>query len=277
MYQPQDGYSGYGNFRTARPAEYYDTDQGIKKSLAHNVADSANKYSILTSKVERFTDRAPQAPFVDYNIDTAFKKSVSRAVADSPVKYAATFSKTSRFAPDPKPQAPDVVYDTDTLAFKTVAREVDEHPVKYANVHSNAPRFGLKPKSYAPDIVYDTNQHTKTSLTKSVDDSKLKYSIMRSKQDRLKALPTGATSELLGPGTYECPCPLDLKKDYSQRSFSSFASTVPRFNHKRDPTKYLGSTYTPEHDRKAWGQKHFRISPTKIQRPAYLPSVYGKS
>ncbi|KAK3236177.1 hypothetical protein CYMTET_53665 [Cymbomonas tetramitiformis] len=274
-------YSDYNNYAQSyerpRPTEHYDTDQGKKKSLFREVEDSPKKYSILTSRVDRFKEPNHQAPFADYNLDTAHKKTIKNGIDASPVKYAATFSKRNRFAKDKISDAPDKMYDTNTLHLKTLDKNIEESSVNYANVRSNAPRFGRKGLSFAPDVLYDTDQMGKASLQTAVSSSPVRYAMMKSNQPRLKERAQGCTDGELGPGTYETPCHLDLKKDWTQRSMSSFASSVPRFNSQRDPTKYLGSTYTPERDRKAWGKKHFKISSTKIQRPAYLPNVYQKT
>ena len=76
-----------------------------------------------------------------------------------------------------------------------------------------------------------------------------KYSVMRSKQPKFRKSNTFASGDL-GPGSYDTPCLLDMKRDWSSKPQSSFSSKVNRLKNYYDPSKNLGSTYTPEHDRK---------------------------
>eukprot|EP00238_Polyblepharides_amylifera_P011650 CAMPEP_0196584892 /NCGR_PEP_ID=MMETSP1081-20130531/48902_1 /TAXON_ID=36882 /ORGANISM="Pyramimonas amylifera, Strain CCMP720" /LENGTH=253 /DNA_ID=CAMNT_0041906271 /DNA_START=142 /DNA_END=900 /DNA_ORIENTATION=+ len=253
MYE-EDQYEEMPQYQHPRTTEFYNTDQGNKKTMASVVAESPKKYSILHSKVPRFKERIHQAPFADYDTNHLHKTTVTKGVEESKLKYAASFSGTDRWAKINKSEAPDKVYDTNTLHFKTLAKGVDEHHVKYANVRSKFSRFGPKTSSVGSQDVaaYNTDVLGKASLAVSVLASPKKYSIMSSKQDRLKRRQQLCTDENMGPGAYDTPCSLDMKKDWSVRSSSSFSSTVPRFNHKRDPTKNLGSTWNPEQDRKVW-------------------------
>mmetsp|Transcript_13426 Transcript_13426/g.46472 ORF Transcript_13426/g.46472 Transcript_13426/m.46472 type:complete len:276 (+) Transcript_13426:204-1031(+) len=256
-------------FQPPEPAEFYDTESCYR----HLTTKTPARYSILQSKTPRFKEHALQAPAVYYNIDTMHKKGLERAIQDSNVKYAAVFSRTERWAKDRFSAAPDITYDTDALRFSTLARRIEkETPIKYANIRSPAPRFRPTSSSAAPDKVYETDQGQVKTLRRSVVESPIRYSTMRSRALRFRDAPS-TTGGDLGPGTYDTPVPAEVQR-YRRPTgqLSSFKSGVNRLNERGDPTKYLGSTWTPEHDSKMWHRKAFTFSQTKVSRPAYLPA-----
>mmetsp|Transcript_4359 Transcript_4359/g.15111 ORF Transcript_4359/g.15111 Transcript_4359/m.15111 type:complete len:268 (-) Transcript_4359:43-846(-) len=253
-------------YEELRPTEFYDTDQGIKATLAHRIETSPIKYAIIRTSTNRFKDLTPQAPAVDYNIDTGYKKSVRKEIRDSPIRYAAVFNNTKRWMKDTHSDAPDVVYDTDRLRLSTLGRYVAEDtPIKYANVHSNAQRFSKKSSSAAPDLMYETDQGMVKTLGRSMKESAIRYSTMRSKCQRFRDEATPTSSDL-GPGSYDVPGPEVTRYDRKQQPLSSFASSVPRLHEKRDPTKNLGSTYTQARDTVHWESKSFKISRSALDR-----------
>jgi len=262
----------YPVYEVAKPTEFYDIDRGIKTSLAKRVQESPIRYSILKSATQRFRETYLEAPQVDYDIDTAHKKDIKRAVDDSKVKLAAVFSSTDRFRRPLLTEGADIVYDTNTLRFNMMGKDVDESPIKYANIRSNAKRFGQKFKTDAPDIMYETDQGQVKTLGRSVKESAIKYAVMSSKAIRFKD-PVLTTAPDIGPGTYDFPPVMELRRDQTERELSSFKSGSTRLNKKGDPTKNLGSTWNQDHDTKEWSIKSFKISNTKLSRPAYLPHV----
>jgi len=275
MYHHEEQYTP--QYVPPRPAEYYDTDCGNKMSLAKSVENSTRRYAIVGSRCARFKERLGCAPAADYDIDHLHKKGVAANVRESKQKYAASFSRTSRWSKSHgRSDAPDKHYDTNTLHMRTLAKKVEEHPLTFANMRSKFSRFGPRPGVPVPlDVTYDTDVLEKASLHKAVEGSSRRYAVMSSKQDRLKARQAPASGEL-GPGAYDTPCLLDMRRDWTQRAHSSFASSVDRLKSYRDPTKNLGSTWTPEQDRKEWSSKGHKFSTAKITRPAYLPSAYEK-
>mmetsp|Transcript_34633 Transcript_34633/g.58193 ORF Transcript_34633/g.58193 Transcript_34633/m.58193 type:complete len:280 (+) Transcript_34633:221-1060(+) len=276
--QPQ--YTDYlPKFEPPKPAEYYNTDCGNKKSLARCVQDSSKRYAIVSSSTSRFPDRQIGCGnFADYDIDHMNKTSVARGVKESKMKYAATFSSSERWSKTTHSEAPDKSYNTDALRMRTLATIVNESPLRYSNIRSKYSRFGPTTTSCAPDIVYNTDLLNKQSLGESVRTSTRRYAVMKSKQDRLKEENKGKdTGDNLGPGAYDTPCHLDLKRDWRSGPLSSFSSRVERFSAKRDPTKNLGSTYTQEWDKRSWAGHGCKISKSKISRPSYLPDAYEKS
>lgn len=122
---------------------------------------------------------------------------------------------------------------------------------------------------------YPTDQGLVKTLSRSVNESPIRYSTMRSKAVRFKPV-APPTSDNLGPGSYDLPCLADVQRyRRTQGQLSSFKSTVPRLNPKSDPAKYLGSTWSPEHDGREWGRRGFHISQTKLRSPAYIPNFWS--
>eukprot|EP00959_Pyramimonas_sp_CCMP1952_P465876 9489054-Pyramimonas_sp.AAC.1 len=278
MYEQHEPHEYLPKFEPPKPAEYYNTDCGNKKSLARCVQDSAKRYAIIASNTPRFKERYHGAPFVDYDIDHLHKTSVASGVQRSKMKYAATFSNSERWCKMSYSEGPDKCYNTDAFNQRTLATAVKESPVRYSNIRSKYSRFGPTTTSNAPDIVYNTDLLNKQSLCESVRTSTRRYAVMRSKQERLRGWNGFSTGPDMGPGAYNTPCPLDLKRSWRDSPMSSFSSSVPRFNTKRDPTKNLGSTYTLDWDRKVWaGKGGGKMSETKIMRPSYLPNAYAKN
>ena len=227
----------------------------------------------MHSTTERFPDKVyGQTPFGVYNTDTGHKKTVSTGVRDSKQLLAASFSKSSRWSQSLKTSAPDVVYDTDVGRFKTLSTEVGDSPITYSIVRSKYRRLGpLTSPTDAPDVEYDTNVLHKAAMTTAVQRSPLKYSIIHSSTKRFPDRIVSSTPNTLGPGSYDPPPMLDLRRSQSLKPLSSFSSTSTRFGEKQDPTKWLGGTWSPEKDKKKWAEKGNTFSKAEVRRPQYLP------
>lgn len=275
--EPQYNYYHEPQYQPPRPAEYYDTDCGNKASLARSVETSTRRYAIMGSKCPRFKDTHSCAPAADYNIDHLHKKGVSASVRESKQKYAASFSRTARWGKAHKIlDTPDKYYETDFGPSATLYKKCQENPQTYAIMRSKFSRFGPKPGIAPPtDVDYNTDVLNKASLETVVGASNQRYSVMRSRQPRLRMENTFSSGDL-GPGAYDTPCLLDMRRDWTARAQSSFVSAVPRLKVTRDPTKNLGSTWTPEHDRKVWQDKGNKFSTAAITRPSYLPEAYDE-
>lgn len=284
MYQEAaDGMRGFEDAYTSayqppRASDYYDIDQGSKSSMARDIARSVRRYAIMQSNVPRFQGKFEyKAPAVNYNVDHMHKRTVATTSLHSPRKYAATFSGSQRWGKDTYSEAPDITYDTDSLSKRTMYTAVMQHPRSYANMRSRAPRFTRK-ASEVMDIMYDTDTLGKASFASAVAASQRKYAVLQSRTDRWPKATEQGAGALLGPGAYDTPCAMDLRKDWAQRPLSSFQSKANRLNAKRDPSKNLGGTWTLNSDTQVWHGPHFKNkwNPTKYTRPSYLPSAYDE-
>ena len=56
--------------------------------------------------------------------------------------------------------------------------------------------------------------------------SQRKYAVLQSRTDRWPKATEQGAGALLGPGAYDTPCAMDLRKDWAQRPLSSFQSKV---------------------------------------------------
>jgi len=260
-------------YRKPEPAEWYNTDAGNKETLQTRVMNSPHRYAILGSNSERFSDKVyGETPFGVYNTDAGGKQFLSTHVRDSKVLYAASFSNSNRWSSTLKSAAPDVVYNTDVGRFETLSSSVDHSPIAYSNMKSKYRRLGpLQNASDAPDVEYNTDVASKASLVTSVKLSPVKYSIMKSPTKRFKDVTSSSTPHDIGPGKYDPPCMLDLRKSTSSLPLSSLRSMSTRFGAKEDPSKFLGGTWTAEKDTKKWQEKGTYFSKAEIRRPQYLP------
>lgn len=282
MYQEaHGGMEGYedpyaSSYQPPRPSDYYDTDQGNKSSMARDIARSVRRYAIVQSNVPRFQGKMEyRAPAVTYDLDHLHKRTVASTSLHSPRKYAATFSASKRWGKDTWSEAPDVTYDTDALSKRTLLTAVLQHPRCYANMKSRAPRFTRK-ATESTDVMYDTDTLNKASFAATVAASQRKYAVLQSRTDRWPKVAGSAAGAALGPGAYDTPCAMDLRKDWAQRPLSSFQSKVNRLSAKRDPGKNLGGTWSLGADTRVWQGPHFKNkwNSTKYTRPSYLPSAY---
>eukprot|EP00736_Rhodelphis_marinus_P006771 Rmarinus@m.24905 len=224
----------------------YNTEVGLKKSLANCVQDTNWKYSNMRSVVPRTgVANISCAPLdANYDTDVGTKPSIQKEIETTSLKYSNVRSEVSRFKGKQLPavSAPDADYDIDSGHKKSLSRGVQESGIRYANLHSHSRRFerggqrpvdakNPPPAGYVHDAPeYQIDRAHKSSLARSVRKTGRKYRNVGTSTVRFKEV---KYEDAAKDAEYNTDC--GNKKSIANAvkespiSYSIVRSTLPRF------------------------------------------------
>lgn len=255
------------------PSEYYDTDYGNKSSFARCVQESPHRVAVMRSGTSRFkTEKAVSVtPFGAYHIDAAHRKDIASSVRDN-TRFCCAFDSPGRKDTLSMSNGPGVCYDVKSLSsgqHPTLAQSAELSPVRYAMMRSRQARVAAAQQTAAPDIVYNTDFLGKEMLWTRIENSPIQYANLGKNGVKRSSLHVRTSCpDSLGPGSYDAPVPKDVRVSLmlNQNQMSSMVSRAPRLaTDTVDPTRNLGSTWRPEHDRKYWN-RGTTVCKAKLQR-----------